>query len=171
MGTLPQELNDDIFERVFTANPETYFVHEQYKTPAVLQVNRATRKKFSKSYYDSEGIVFLQTEPPFFPLINGRDLSSYIAESVQYIRNCAYVRGPRPMILLHTKCRSQDCAVLMEIIHAKLGGSGLKGMLMLEKARADAKDIAFYPKKEKSGEDLTTVGQFGPVMLRVVIDE
>lgn len=51
LGGLPQELYDAIFDTVFTAKPGRRTINNQYKPPAELQVSRATRKQFAKSYY------------------------------------------------------------------------------------------------------------------------
>lgn len=50
--SLPQELFDKVHEHVFAEAPEKLVVIDKdYKPPSLLQVNRATRAEFAKSYY------------------------------------------------------------------------------------------------------------------------
>lgn len=168
LGTLPQELNDDIFDRVFTAGPGTRTVDKNYKTPAVLQVSRATRKKISKSYYDGEGVIFLQPGSP--SMIDGCDLSSWVEVNVEWVRGRASDRRHKS-VLMHTATHpSQVCAVVMEMIHVKMSREGVKGTLTMEDMRAAWRGIVFYFEDEKKWKDLTTVGRYGSVMLRIVVD-
>ncbi|KAK3617435.1 hypothetical protein LTR22_026731, partial [Elasticomyces elasticus] len=51
LQALPVELQDEIYTLTFTAAPIVRYIDETYKPPALLQVDRASRTLFAKSYY------------------------------------------------------------------------------------------------------------------------
>lgn len=59
MQGLPQELYDTIYDLVFTAGQEPRYIgYREYDSPVQLQVDRASRKRFAKSYYGN-GATFV----------------------------------------------------------------------------------------------------------------
>lgn len=56
MQSLPQELYDEIYDLVFTADA-LHTIHQAYKFPSQLHVDRAARARFAASYY-SNGSIF-----------------------------------------------------------------------------------------------------------------
>lgn len=58
---LPQELYDDIFDLVFTADSEVRSIDKHYRLPAQMHVSRATQEKFARSYY-GEGTFLLREQ-------------------------------------------------------------------------------------------------------------
>lgn len=63
LDALPNELYDEIYKLVFTADLVSRQITKSYKPPAQLQVSRETRKEFAKSYY-RKGAVFYSGSPP-----------------------------------------------------------------------------------------------------------
>lgn len=51
MHDLPAELFNDIKDLVFSLDTDTVHINLDYKPPALLQVNRATREQFATAYY------------------------------------------------------------------------------------------------------------------------
>lgn len=51
MSTLPQEIYDEIYDLVFTVEPGERVITPATKPPAQLQVSRAIRAQYAKSYY------------------------------------------------------------------------------------------------------------------------
>lgn len=58
--SLPRELYDEIFELVFTAPSfARAVVDRDYKPPAQMQVSRATRRHYARSYYETTTFVLV----------------------------------------------------------------------------------------------------------------
>lgn len=55
---LPPELFNNVYELVFTANPATIEITDEYQPPHLLRVSKHSRKMFARSYY-GKGTVFL----------------------------------------------------------------------------------------------------------------
>jgi hypothetical protein len=55
---LPRELYDEIYNLTFTANGGEIHVDKNYKPPAQLHVNRASRELFAKQYYGNTTFHF-----------------------------------------------------------------------------------------------------------------
>lgn len=58
---LPAELFDEIHHRVFTALPDTIPITHSYRPPALLQVDRASRKQYAATYYGN-GNIFISSD-------------------------------------------------------------------------------------------------------------
>lgn len=128
MSKIPQELYDNIYDLVFTAEPGVRTLNKQYKIPALLHVSQATREKFSKSYYDAEGVTFEVIEE------SGRHRPDFVTRAVAHNvrRISTYQSGPWGANVPLSICPAQRewCLIafiiarITEVKMAKLGVAG-----------------------------------------------
>ncbi|KAI5362784.1 hypothetical protein Slin14017_G064650 [Septoria linicola] len=86
LESLPQELYDNIYDCVFTAEPATVTIcYEDYRFPHLLHVDRAPRSKFAESYYkvteieygEPSEVDWLETLPQQHQILTGLHLLKF----------------------------------------------------------------------------------------------
>lgn len=87
VNNLPQELRDEIYDLVFTAEPGVREVDELYRTPRLLHVSRASRAKFSTSYYCGTGVTFLDNYRERFWDRHVDDMTLWARFRLQYLES------------------------------------------------------------------------------------
>lgn len=140
MNRLSPELYDNIYDLVFTAKPGKRTIDEHYRSPGLLHVSSATRRKYSVTYYAGYGVLpsddgwvdfvtkagFIGKSPVY--------LTDIAADKVRVIRS-ALKKNPRSRVCLGTRSMDDKGSIMLHIlariVEAMMTRRGVAGMVRI----------------------------------------
>lgn len=99
---LPQELYDSIYDYVFTTDAEEVSITSDYRPPAQLQVTRASRNLFARTYYREPTFICHKSDDPLLL----KWLRALPAEHASHLRRIALDMRPesKQVVIAYNDC-------------------------------------------------------------------